>query len=232
MATVNRPRGKVVTGAKLRRTRVAARTRESLIAAALKLFAKRGVGSVSLREIVVKSGQGNQSAIHYHFKDKSGLVTAVAKYVHVLLQPHIDAAMAQVEAQEKLGKLTSEDLMAALVMPLINAFHAEAEGPDAIRFIGRLAADWGETGQALLLGEATAWMLQIERRLSKQLPKKPREKLWLQMLLSLSCAAFGLTALGGLQFSPFDPGQPLYRGRREESIRDFVHFVSRGVLGD
>ena len=214
------------------RARAASRTRESLIAAALKLFAKRGVGSVSLREIVVKSGQGNQSAIHYHFKDKNGLVTAVAKHVHAMLQPHIDVAMAEIEAKELRGELTSEDLISALVMPIINTFHEDADGPDAIRFIARLASDWGETGQALLLGEATIWMLQIERRLSVRLPNKPREKLWLQMLLSLSSASFGLTALGGLQFSPFDKGRPLYRGKREESIRDFLHFVSRGVLGD
>jgi AcrR family transcriptional regulator len=217
---------------KATRSDAADRTRASIVAAALKLFATRGVGSVSLREIVVKSGQGNQSAIHYHFKDKAGLVVAVAKHVHRLLQPYIDEAMAEVEAREATGELSNEDLVKALVMPVIQVYHSEIEGPDAVRFITRLASDWGETGQALLLGEATVWLMQIGRRLAARMPNKSREKIWLQILLSLSSAAFGLTALGGLQFSPFGSGQPLYRGKRDESIRDFVHFVSRGVLGD
>lgn len=190
------------------------------------------MGSVSLREIVVKSGQGNQSAIHYHFKDKAGLVTAVAKHVHAVLQPHIDAAMAMVDARQADNTLTAEDLMTALVMPIIKAYHEAPEGPDAIRFITRLASDWGEPGQALLLAESASWLIQIESRLAARLPNKAREKLWLQILLSVSSAAFGLTALSGLQFSPFGTGEPLYRGKRDESIRDFVHFVSRGVLGE
>lgn len=214
------------------RAAAADRTRASIIAAALKLFARRGVESVSLREIVVKAGQGNQSAIHYHFKDKAGLVTAVAKHVHAVLQPYLDAEIAVVEARERARQLTREDLIAALVMPIVKAYHEAPEGPDSVRFITRLASDWGESGQALLLGESAPWLLQIESRLARRMPKKPREKLWLQMLLSLSSTAFGLTALGGLQFSPFGSGQPLYRGKRDESIRDFVHFVSHGVLGD
>lgn len=208
------------------------RTRESIIAAALNLFATRGVGSVSLREIVVKSGQGNQSAIHYHYKDKAGLVTAVARHVHDLLQPYFERSLAEVDEKTLLGTLENEDLMGALVMPIIDVFHREAEGPDAVRFIARLASDWGDTGQALLLSESAAWLVQIEQRIAARMPDKPREKLWLQILLSLAAAAFGLTALGTLQYAPFGSGKAIYRGKREQVIRDFIHFVSRGVLGD
>ncbi len=56
-------------------------TRDVLIREAMKLFAERAIDAVSLREIVQKAGQGNQSAIHYHFKDKQGLVIAVAEFV-------------------------------------------------------------------------------------------------------------------------------------------------------
>lgn len=213
------------------RSSAADRTRTSIVAAALKLFARRGVGSVSLREIVVKAGQGNQSAIHYHFKDKAGLIAAVLQHVHALLKPHIDAATIVLEAKRKAGQMAPDDLVIALVMPIIDLYHEDAEGPDAVRFITRLAGDSGESGLALLLSEVKDWLAPIGKRLGEAMPQKSREKIWLQMLLSLSAAAFGLTAVSGLQFSPFEDGEPPYRGRRDESIRDFVHFVSHGVLG-
>lgn len=218
--------------ARTRRGHDVGRTRQRIVAAALKLFAARGIGSVSLREIVVKSGQGNQSAIHYHFKDKAGLVAAVARHVATLLQPNFDRAIEGLDAKEAAGTLENEDLMAALVMPIISLYHEHPEGPDAVRFIARLASDGGDSGQALLLSEGAGWLMRITPRIAARMPHKPREKLWLQVLLSIAAAAFGLTALGTLQYAPFANGVPIYRGRRDEVIRDFIHFIGRGVLGE
>lgn len=207
-------------------------TREVLIREAMKLFADRAIGAVSLREIVQKAGQGNQSAIRYHFKDKQGLVDAVAEHVQQIFQPYYDAALADVRAADEAGTLGTEDLVTALVMPVVLVFHANETGRDAIRFLAKLASDGGDVGQSLLLSKSASYVIEIERLLAKRLPRKPREKLWLQMLLCLSSTLFGLTALGGLRFSPFGNNAPLYPGRRDELIRDYVHFVSRGVLGD
>lgn len=55
-------------------------TRESLILAAERLFAERGYGAVSLREILVAAGQRNKSAAHYHFGSKEGLLAAIFDY--------------------------------------------------------------------------------------------------------------------------------------------------------
>ncbi len=55
-------------------------TRRSLILTAERLFAERGYGAVSLREILAASGQRNKSAAHYHFGSKEGLLDAIFDY--------------------------------------------------------------------------------------------------------------------------------------------------------
>ena len=195
--------------AKLKATRSrapdgAAGTREVLIRGAMKLYGERSIGAVSLREIVQKAGQANQSAIHYHFNDRQGLIAAIADFVHKLFEPHFDASLAMIAERERSGSLSKEDLVEALVIPLIRVFHTDETGRDAIRFIARLAA---------------------------QMPDKPRDKLQLQLLLGLSSTIYGLTVTGTLRHAPFSGGVPLYTGRFDDLIRDYVHFVGRGLLG-
>ncbi|MER6514378.1 TetR family transcriptional regulator [Nonomuraea sp. NPDC001636] len=53
--------------------------KEKILLAAERLFAERGL-DVSLREIAVAAGQGNHSAVQYHFDGKAGLIDAL--YAH------------------------------------------------------------------------------------------------------------------------------------------------------
>lgn len=219
-----------------RRSRAAeagASTRDVLIREAMKLFAERAIDAVSLREIVQKAGQGNQSAIHYHFNDKQGLVIAVAEFVRAMFEPYFAAALGEIVRLERDGALRDEDLVAGLVMPLIQVFHADDTGRDAIRFVARLASDGGDLGQSLVLQQCAPFLNEIEPRLAARHPGKQREKLQFQMLLGMSSTIFGLTAIGGLRHSPFGGNHAtLYAGRFDDLIRDYVHFVGRGLLGD
>jgi AcrR family transcriptional regulator len=52
-------------------------TRDRLVAAAERLFAERGIDTVSLREINQASGARNSMAIQYHLSDRIGLIQAV-----------------------------------------------------------------------------------------------------------------------------------------------------------
>lgn len=206
-------------------------TREALIRGAMKLYGERSIGAVSLREIVQQAGQANQSAIHYHFNDRQGLVIAIADFVHKLFEPHFDASLALVAERERGGSLSKEDLVEALVIPLIRVFHTDETGRDAIRFVARLAADGDDAGQALLLKQVASFVVAIEAQLAAMMPDKPRDKLQLQLLLGLSSTIYGLTVIGNLRHAPFSGGVPLYSGRFDDLIRDYVHFVGRGLLG-
>ena len=58
-------------------SRGSAETRSRLIRTALELFADRGLDNVSLREIGVAAGQGNNAAVQYYFGDRDGLLKAI-----------------------------------------------------------------------------------------------------------------------------------------------------------
>lgn len=219
---------------KARRTRGAdggAGTREALIREAMKLYAERSIGAVSLREIVHKAGQANQSAIHYHFNDRQGLIGAIADFVGKLFQPHFDASLALIAERERSGVLSNDELVEALVMPVIRVFHTDQTGRDAIRFVARVAADGDDWGQALMLRQVAPFLVAIEGKFASRMPGKPRDKLQLQLLLGLSSTIYGLTVIGNLRHAPFEAAAPLYTGRFDDLIRDYVHFVGRGLLG-
>src|ERR1700674_2812330 len=57
-------------------TRPSEHTRQSIIKAAVELFAERGFDGASVRAIVAKA-RGNQAAVSYHFDGKDGLYLEV-----------------------------------------------------------------------------------------------------------------------------------------------------------
>ena len=57
----------------------AQQTRELILAAAERLFAEHGVGAVSNRQISEAAGQGNNTAVGYHFGTKADLVRAIVR---------------------------------------------------------------------------------------------------------------------------------------------------------
>lgn len=54
-------------------------TASVLLDVAERLFAERGIASVSLRQIVLEGGQGNLSAAHYHFGSRDALIRALVE---------------------------------------------------------------------------------------------------------------------------------------------------------
>lgn len=52
-------------------------TKIVLIEVAESLFGRHGFDGISLREIAAAAGQANNAAVHYHFKNKIGLIRAI-----------------------------------------------------------------------------------------------------------------------------------------------------------
>ena len=61
------------------RTERAQATRDAILAAAERLFAEHGVITVSNRQISEAAGQGNNTAVGYHFGTKADLVRAILR---------------------------------------------------------------------------------------------------------------------------------------------------------
>ena len=60
----------------------AGRTRDRILTTALHLFATEGIDTVTLRRISAESGFANTAAVHYHFKNKAGLIAALLDFLN------------------------------------------------------------------------------------------------------------------------------------------------------
>lgn len=206
-------------------------TRQRLIRAALHLFAERGPGGVTIREVLQRARQRNQSAIQYHFGGKHHLLLAVLAEVHARVEPYFRGSLARLDALERSGQLDARAVAHALVLPVIELFHSGPEGRHAIHVIAWLLTSREAAEQRAVITALSPFLSRIEQHLAVLLPHKRREKLQLQILLSLGSMLFGLLARGTLRHSPFSD-RPLYRGQWDASIQDALELVCAGLLGD
>jgi len=89
-------------------TRPAEHTRQSIIKAAVRLFAEKGYAGTSVRDIVGKAGV-NQAAINYHFKGKDGL------YLELLMMAFEKLSEQSGFDPDKLKALSREDALRSFV---------------------------------------------------------------------------------------------------------------------
>lgn len=69
-------------------------TRQKLLAAGERLFATRGIHGAQLRDIVRAAGQANDSAIHYHFGSRDGLLAAICARHLAEMEPERERRLA------------------------------------------------------------------------------------------------------------------------------------------
>ncbi|MET8163313.1 helix-turn-helix domain-containing protein [Streptomyces sp. NPDC005329] len=120
-------------------SRKAGDTRGTLIRAAERLFATKGVDGASLNEIKRAAGQRNAMALQYHFGDRAGLLRAVLdKHLpavdarrEVLLQQYEDGG------GDGSGDVGLRSLAAALVLPAA----AKLADPDGGREFLQIVAE-------------------------------------------------------------------------------------------
>jgi AcrR family transcriptional regulator len=95
------------------RTSRAETTRERILRVAERLFAERGVFAVSNRQIGEAAGQGNNTAVGYHFGTKTDLIRAItAEHTR-----HIDQIRARL-VTELEGSASLRDWVVVTVRPL------------------------------------------------------------------------------------------------------------------
>jgi AcrR family transcriptional regulator len=105
-------------------------TRTRLIRAAERLFAERGIDSVSLREINRESGARNAVALQYHFEDRAGIVQAIIDKHSPDVESRRQAMLDQYEAE---GEADLRFLAAALVRPLAAKLADPDGGPEFLQ---------------------------------------------------------------------------------------------------
>jgi AcrR family transcriptional regulator len=114
--------------------RDATATKAVLLREAERLFARRGLYQVTVREILQAAGQRNVSAINYHFGSRDGVLN------EILVRHGDPTDRARGELLARCGRdADTSDLIAALVLPYA-AHLATPSGRDYLRIVAQLSA--------------------------------------------------------------------------------------------
>ena len=120
-------------------------TRRALMQAAERLMAIRGLGNVTIRQIVAAAKQKNESALQYHFKSLQGLINAIHEERSEQVRQRRGEALAAVLAKEPNPKLAT--LATLMVDP---TFRLAQENPGFRRYIKAFSLELAlEEGSAL-----------------------------------------------------------------------------------
>ena len=118
------------------RTSRAETTRERILAVAERLFAERGVFAVSNRQIGEAAGQGNNTAVGYHFGTKTDLIRAItAEHTR-----GIDEIRARLLAEHE-GSTSLRDWVVVTVRPLTDHLAGLGTPSWYARFAAQLMTD-------------------------------------------------------------------------------------------
>lgn len=116
--------------------------RQKLLDAALSLFAERGIGATSLREIRMAAGQSNTAAVQHHFGDKDGLLRA-------LLERELPALVAR--RKELLACADDPwSIAAVFVLPFAEMSTGTTHQRKVVRFLSQLLDDLSMTFDEIL----------------------------------------------------------------------------------
>lgn len=113
-------------------------TKTALIRAAERLFAEKGLGGVSVKEITRAAGARNESALHYHFGD----IDALIREVFANRYREIEATRLALLAELRLDK--TPDKLEAVLAAAVTPFMAECQhehGRLYARFCAQIATD-------------------------------------------------------------------------------------------
>lgn len=122
-------------------------TRTRLLETGERLIAERGIDGVSMRQIGLAVGQGNNSVIQYHFDSKEGLVSAIIARRAAQLEPTRRAMLDAAKAAGKTGDVAT--LLAILFLPIASIRDEAGHHVYAAFMLNGLGAIWVSSSGAI-----------------------------------------------------------------------------------
>jgi AcrR family transcriptional regulator len=204
-------------------------TRHQLLLAALDLFAVEGVNATSIRRITAQAGAANQSAVHYHFRNKDGLIRAVLDYVNEHLAPLQKEALAELRRMKRQRSIGVREIVSVGFAPYVQMYLSSQEGQTCLRFLSRLTWESGPDAQDLLLEKVRPYFLKILPYIESACPDKPPEALDFQLYLAAANLIHGLSDLTLLSRQTSGSVAKLLRNRPEDLLGYFIDYIAGGL---
>ncbi|WP_370307371.1 TetR/AcrR family transcriptional regulator [Sinimarinibacterium flocculans] len=204
-------------------------TSTQLVLAALELFAQHGIEAVALSRIREAVGAANRSAVHYHFRNKTGLVKAVMERVAGMLAPLQNEALAELEMIRRRRRPKVREIVAIGFSPFVALFQQSREGMLAVRFLSRLTWESGSEAQALLVRTLRPYFEKLTPMFSAAMPDKPVEAIGFHGYLAVNNLIHGLSDITLLTQEPTYGVDKLYREQPELMLEYFYDYLSAGM---
>ncbi len=143
-------------------------TRAKLVAAGERLFAVQGIHGAQMRDIVRAAGQANDSAVHYHFGSRDGLLTAICQWHLDAMEPARVRRLAEQPSQPDLATVIAD-----MVQPTADRLQTQ-EGRYFLRITAQLAGHAGvRSGSApppIVSRALRAQLEQVQRICAEAMP--------------------------------------------------------------
>ena len=157
----------------------------AILTAAERLFGLYGLDGVTIRQITLAAGLGNNSAVAYHFGDKKGLLRAICEWRNPVLEHAGIMAWESAAGSQRLGDPAA--LIGVLLRPFLAVRDDEGKHSHAAFMYQMLRSPLGRAIRISLFDISTSTVSALEQ-LYAILPNMPPELL--RYRLRIAGAAF------------------------------------------
>jgi len=174
-------------------------SKRMLILAAIKLFSEQGIDGVSLRTINREAGNKNNSALHYHYGSKWGLVESVAEFIQEWFEKQRSERLDALESKEMPANV--EEILVEFITPYQILIEEESWGYHAVRFLSKMELEVNPEIHQLLNKHAKKSVGRFKKLLEKALPHLSPKELSNRFNFCLTSIIHGFADYQNLKYS-------------------------------
>ena len=201
-------------------------TKERIVDASERLFARHGFDSVSLRQITSEAG-ANLAAVNYHFGSKEALIVAVVSRYLVPINNERLALLGAAEEAHAPNPVPVNEILNALIRPVVNmAQHTRRSRETFLQLIGRCMTQSGRALPEALLVVLAELIRRFNAALKCTLPNLDDETIFWRLHFAMGGFLFTLTQ--SEQLEVFSEGRCSAKDL-EKLLAEVIHFAAAGL---
>lgn len=198
-------------------------TKDRILDTAEHLFAERGLGQTSLRQIT-SHAEVNLAAVNYHFGSKEGLIKAVLAR---RLEPLNRERIRRLDRLERQGSITLEGLIEAFIGPPLELSRDGGGGSRFVRLMGRTYTEHASFLHEHMRHANEALVSRFKPAFRMVLPELPKAELYWRLHFLVGVMSYVMAGNDMMQLLASSRNAELEEPR--EIIRRVVPFLAAGL---